>query len=251
MARPEPLAAVGAAAPAGSPGVTTAGIPDPAPAAAPSADEQFFAPAVLQPVVQAPSPPSRYAAGDAAMTSTRPEVQTIDLGRWIVGIGLALVVIAAAATAWFTFGPSAHAKPPAPVALAPRPPTEGLPTSLDAIVRIQAESTRHTALQTVEQIGSGDLEKLAATQPDYQWIAGTQTSTDSHVVSVAQNGATVVIAVAASNKDICAFGQWAPDVTPTYVTMAHEPKCMATAAPLDGWSTQAGGAASDLPDDNG
>jgi hypothetical protein len=35
------------------------------------------------------------------------------------------------------------------------------------------------------------------------------------------------------------------------VTMAHEPSCAAIDAPGGGWSTEAGGAASDLPDDNG
>jgi hypothetical protein len=32
--------------------------------------------------------------------------------------------------------------------------------------------------------------------------------------------------------------------------MAHEPSCSAVTAPTTNWSTEPGGAASDLPDDN-
>jgi hypothetical protein len=33
--------------------------------------------------------------------------------------------------------------------------------------------------------------------------------------------------------------------------MEHEPSCRAASAPAEGWSTEAGGAASDLPDPYG
>ncbi|MDQ1447757.1 MAG: hypothetical protein QOC79_728, partial [Actinomycetota bacterium] len=170
-------------------------------------------------------------------------------GRWFALIGV--VLAAAFATVWFTFGPGTGARHGTPVALAPRVPTAGLPTSLEAVVRIGAESTRRNALQTVEQVGNGDVASLANMQPNYKWLAGNERSTDSHVVSVAQNGDVVTIAVAASNHDVCAFGQWWPGATPQYVTMAHEPSCAAADAPGSGWSSEAGGAASDLPDDNG
>jgi hypothetical protein len=214
MARPAPFAPAGAT-------VT---------AAAPSAAEQFFAPAVLQ--------PTGRSGGRAKRT-----------GRRFALIGT--VAVAGVATVWFTFGPGTGAEREAPVALAPRAPTAGLPTSLEAVVRIASESTRRNALQTVEQVGNGDVASLANMQPDYTWLAGNERSTDSHVVSVAQNGAVVTIAVAASNHDVCAFGQWWPGATPQYVTMAHEPSCAAADAPRSGWSSEAGGAASDLPDDNG
>ena len=158
--------------------------------------------------------------------------------------------VAAVATAWFTFG-SASAPRPVPQVLAPRTPTAGLPTSLSAIVRIQAESTRRTALQAVEQVGRGDPTALAAMQPNYTWLPGGTPSADAHNVSVAQNAGVITIAVAASNHDVCAFGQWSAGGPAQYVTMEHQPTCDAFDAPSTGWSTQAGGAASDLPDDFG
>ena len=228
MAPPTPLAPVGAT-------VT---------APAPSAAEQFFAPAVLQPPVQLPPALPAYTVAPATREPTA------GARKWLVLIGMVAFVVAAVATAWFTLRPGA-AQLRTPVALAPRAPTAGLPTSLEAVVRMGAESTRRNALQAVEQVGSGDTASLASTQPDYKWFAGDEPSTDSHAVSVAQNASVVTIAVAASNHDICAFGQWWPGGTPRYVTMAHEPSCAAVNAPAAGWSSEPGGAASDLPDDNG
>src|SRR5262249_13685399 len=97
-----------------------------------------------------------------------------------------------------------------------------------------------------------DVGRLAAMQPNYTWVTGSDASKDPHTVSVGQLGSVVTIAVSGSNKDICAYGAWAPGGTPVYVTMAHEPSCMAsTATPIcPSWSTEPGGAASDLPDDN-
>ena len=231
MAPPAPFAPVGAA-------VTPA---------APSAEEQFFAPAVLQPPVQLPPSPHAWTVAPAATATAGAGAGA---GKWLALIGIVAFVIAAVATAWFTLRPGA-AQHPAPVALAPRAPTAGLPTSLEAVVRMGAESTRRNALQAVETVGTGDTASLASTQPDYKWFAGDEPSTDSHAVSVAQNASVVTIAVAASNHDICAFGQWWPGATPQYVTMAHEPTCAAVNAPATGWSSEPGGAASDLPDDNG
>ena len=163
---------------------------------------------------------------------------------------MVVFVLAAVATAWFTIRPSAAAKHQTPVALAP---------ASDA--RPADQPRRHRAgrggideahrLQAVADVATGDRGALAAAQPDYTWIAGNQPSTDSHTVSVAQNPGNVVIAVAASNHDVCAFGKWAPNARPVYVTMAHEQTCAAVNAPSIGWSPQAGGAESDLPDDNG
>ena len=234
MAAPAPVVPVGA----------------PVASAGPSTEEQFFAPAVMQAAVQFPprleheygrpagSGSSMYGGGGA--------------GRWVLLGGMVVFFIAAVATMYFTFHPGAGAHTQEPVVLAPRAPTEGLPTSLDAIVRIQAESTRHTALQAVEVVGSADPGALSNSQPNYQWVAGTQPSTDAHVVSVAgsANG-TVTIAVSASNHDICAFGQWTANGVAQYVTMAHLPSCAAVNAPQTNWSSEAGGAASDLPDPNG
>jgi hypothetical protein len=212
--------------------------------ATPSVDEQFFAPAVYQAPIKVDQPTI-----PAYTHNTR--VAGSGAGKWIALAGMVFFVFAAIATAWFTIRPSAAAKHPTPVALAPRVPTQGLPTSLDVIVRVEAESTRHTALQAVADVATGDRGALAAAQPDYTWVAGSQPSPDSHTVSVAQNAGNVIIAVAASNHDVCAFGKWAPNATPVYVTMAHEETCAAVDAPATGWSPQAGGAESDLPDDNG
>ena len=60
-----------------------------------------------------------------------------------------------------------------------------------------------------------------------------------------------VIAVSGTNKDICAYGRWSAAAGPTYVTMAHVKSCTATSAPSNGWSTIAGGAAQDLPNELG
>jgi len=245
MAPPAPVATVGATVPASG---ATAGATAAAAAPELTAAEQFFAPAVLQPVVQWPAAPTPlYGRPDGGSGSTASS--SGDAGKWIASGAILVFVIAAVATAWFTFGGSAS-KPAVPVALAPRTPTEGLPTSLSAIVRIQAESTRHTALQAVEQVGGGDTSRLATMQPNYTWVSGTSPSVVPHTVSVAQNAGVVTIAVSASNHDLCAFGQWSAGGTTQYVTMEHEPSCAAADAPATGWSAQAGGAASDLPDDN-
>jgi hypothetical protein len=257
MARPEPLTPVGA--PAATAGATTGATAAPprgatAPTAptAPSEAEQFFAPTVLQPITQLPPaslPSSSSSYGSAGTARVAPR-DTVDAGKWIKLGGIVLFLIAAIATAYVTFG-SAAKKHQAPVVLAPKAPTNGLPTSLETIVRMEAESSRRNALQAVEQVGSGDVARLAAMQPNYTYIGGDQASKDPHTVSVLQNDSTIVtIAVSASNKDICAYGRWAQGGTPVYVTMAHEPSCSAATAPATGWSTEAGGAASDLPDDN-
>ncbi len=228
MARPAPFALEG----------TTVTV------AAPSTPEEYFAPAVLHPTAQLLPAAPAYANLSTASSGESARAA----GRWFALIGM--VGVAAVATVWFTFGPGTGAPHPA-VALAPRAPTAGLPTSLEAVVRIGAESTRRNALQTVEQVGNGDIVSLAKMQPNYRWLGGNERSTGSHVVSVVQNGGVVTIAVAASNHDVCAFGQWWPGAAPQYVTMAHEPSCAPADAPETGWSSEAGGAASDLPEDNG
>ncbi len=242
MAIPAPLAPAGATRTATA---TAAGATAGAAAvAAPSAAEQFFAPAVLQPITQMP-PAVPHAHPRAGTTSTD------SLRKWFLLFGMVAFMGAALATAWFTFRSSSGAKHQTPVVLAPAVPAAGLPTSLGAVVRMQAESTRRTAVQTIEQVGSGEVTSLAAIQPNFTWLAGEAPSTDSHAVSVAQSAGVVTIAVAASNHDVCAFAQWSPSVSPRYVTMAHEPSCAAVDAPTTGWSSEAGGAASDLPDANG
>jgi hypothetical protein len=257
MARPEPLAPVGAPAEgtgAASVGNAANAAASGAPAPGPMSEaEQFFAPTVLQtgPQLPATTATSAFPSPYRTIENSFDEPNGTQTSRnpIVVG-GVVLFLIAAIATAYFTLGPAAH-KHLTPVVLAPKPPTNGLTTSLDDVVRMVAESSRRNALQAVESVGSGDLTQLKLAQPNYTYIRGDQASTDPQTVSVAQNQSTVTIAVSGSNKDICAYGRWAPGSTPVYVTMAHEPACAATTAPNVGWSTEPGGAASDLPDDPG
>ncbi len=230
-----------------APAVVATGAGSTAAAGAPTAEEQFFAPAVLQPIVRLP--PSSTASGARSAPGSGISVGG-DAGKWIVLGAMLLFFVAAVATAYFTLKPAAKGAQ-TPEVLAPRTPTEGLPSGLGTVVRMQAESARRTALQTAEALGSGDLARLAAAQPGFQWVAGDRPSTDAHTVSVAPGAGVVTMAVAASNHDVCAFGQWTIGGTARYVTMGHQPVCAAINAPAEGWSSEPGGAASDLPDDPG
>jgi hypothetical protein len=232
MAAPAPVSPIGAAVAA--PG--------------PSTEEQFFAPVVMQPGAQMTAPSLEL---PVYTHSPRIAGSGGEMAKWFMLIGVVAFLFAAFAAMWYGLKPGASAASNKPVALAPKAPTAGLPTSLTDIVRIQAESSRRTAMQTIEAVGNADMAELANAQPSYEWIAGNQPSTDPHIVSVAKTAAGADLAVSGSNKDICAFARWAPDATPTYVTMANETTCSAANAPADGWSKEPGGAASDLPDDNG
>jgi len=175
-------------------------------------------------------------------------------GRSLVIGGVVLACVAGAAFSLISHG---HRQAPAsPVILAPAAPFVGIPTSLSAIVRIAAESSRHTALGTVmSEAGPGAAEvslgQLESAQPDYQWVASNQPSTTNTVISVASVPGADQIAVSGTNREICAFGRWSPIAGATYVTMDNMPRCDADAAPSTGWSPLAGGSAQDLPNDNG
>jgi hypothetical protein len=143
-----------------------------------------------------------------------------------------------------------------PTVLAPRPPDAGIPTSLSDVVRIAAESARHTALESViSAAGSGgaalSTSELQAEQPSYHWIAGDQPSTTNTVVSITSGTGIDVIAVSGTDKDICAFARWSPTTGSEYVTMAHVKNCAATNTPTTGWTTEAGGSAQDIPGPDG
>jgi hypothetical protein len=223
--------------------VVSVGTPAPA---GPSTEEQFFAPAVYRAPVIVAAPQSF----DSAPTP-RSDRAASGVGKWVALAAMVIFLVVAIAVAALAIHPGDKAKAQTPVVLAPRPPTPGLTPDLGVIVRVEAESARHTALQAVAAIGRGDPGALAAAQPDYKWVTGDEPSADPHTVSVVQNPDNVTIAVAASNHDVCAFGRWSNNVPPVYVTMAHQPSCAAVDAPANGWTTQAGGAASDLPDDLG
>jgi hypothetical protein len=169
------------------------------------------------------------------------------------------IVIIAVLAAAIVFGgyqlvrPHAHAKP-APEVLPPRAASAGIPSSLHDAVRIQAESTRKFAIQAVEQLASEEGRELTTTalaqmQPGYQWIAGVQPSTTSTMISFDDTQGVVTVAVSTSSREVCAFGRYTIGGGPSYVTMANLPQCRAIDAPAEGWSAEAGGAASDLPDE--
>jgi hypothetical protein len=166
---------------------------------------------------------------------------------------IAVLVAAIAFGGYQLLRPHAHAKA-APEVLAPRPASAGMPSSLHDAVRVQAESTRKFAIQAVEQLASEEGRELTATalaqmQPGYQWIAGNQPSTTSTMISFADTQGVVTVAVSTASREVCAFGRFTTIDGPSYVTMANLPQCRAVDAPVDGWSTEAGGAASDLPDE--
>jgi hypothetical protein len=169
----------------------------------------------------------------------------------IIGAVVAIAVVVGAVS----FIHSSHHTTPKPEVLAPRPATASIPGSLAAVTRQQAESTRHFALQAVEQAAAdGNIDQvtlrgLGQLQPGFQWIDGTQPSTTYNMVSVQVSQGLVTVAVSTPSKEVCAFGKWSPAAGPLYVTMANMPQCRALDAPADGWTTEPGGSTSDLPDD--
>ncbi len=207
------------------------------------------------PITRPDPPPEMAEAMFAPRLVAAPAPPTVP-NRSLRGPAIALGVIALFAIAtWFTMhhhGSSSHA---APQVLAPRPPSAGLPTNLDDVVRMRAESTRHTAMQAIEaETGAGgsvSVADLATRQPGYHWVDANTDSSDINAISIASDQGEVVIAVAASNHSICAFGRRRAPAPPEYVTMSNMPQCRAANAPNVGWSNEAGGAASDLPDDQG
>jgi len=52
-----------------------------------------------------------------------------------------------------------------------------------------------------------------------------------------------------SSRDLVVASRYTIGGGPSYVTMANLPQCRAIDAPAEGWSAEAGGAASDLPDE--
>ena len=149
-----------------------------------------------------------------------------------------------------------HHTPPGPVLLAPQAPFAGIPTSLSGVVRIEAESSRHTALSVVISAASPSgtpltLTQLASLQPGYQWVLGNVPSTTNTMISITSAPGIDTIAVSGTNKTICAYGRWSPAAGSTYVTMDHVQTCNAATAPATGWSTLAGGSAQDLPGEDG
>jgi hypothetical protein len=183
----------------------------------------------------------------APVASSRTSAQTI---------AIVVVAIIALGLAVSHFAHGGHHATSAPVVLAPQEPFAGLPTDLGAVVRIEAESSRHTALSVVISAASGTtamptLAQLTSLQPGYQWVAGTVPSTTNTMISITPAADGDVLAVAGTNHSICAYGRWSAAAGPTYVTMANVTSCTASSAPATGWSTMPGGTAQDLPSEDG
>ena len=190
---------------------------------------------------------------DPIITHAPPSMRTRFDARTIAIIAMALVITVAGI--WSLLPSGSHANPQ-PTILAARPPFAGIPTSLSDVVRIAAESARHTALMTVIDTAGASaapvtVTQLQAAQPSYQWVLGSVPSTTNTIVSITSGQGIDVIAVSGTDKDICAFGRWSPTVGTDYVTMAHVKVCSATNAPTTGWSALAGGDAQDLPGADG
>jgi hypothetical protein len=171
-------------------------------------------------------------------------------------IAIGAIVVAIVAAGVYSVVPRGSKPKEPPTVLAPRSPMAGIPTSLSDVVRIAAESARHTALTTViEAAGITGvpltLAQLQSEEPSYQWVGGDEASTTNTVVSITSGTAIDVVAVSGTDRDICAFGRWSPNIGSEYVTMAHVDKCSATNAPTTGWSAQRGGSAQDLPGPDG
>jgi hypothetical protein len=170
-------------------------------------------------------------------------------------IAIGAIVVAIVAGGYSLIPRGGHAKQP-PTILAPRPPAAGIPTSLSDVVRIAAESARHTALMAVIELAGTTgaplaLSQLQSAEPNYEWVVGSEPSTTNTVISITSGTGIDVIAVSGTDHDICAFGRWSSSIAAEYVTMAHVKDCAATNAPLTGWSAQRGGSAQDLPGADG
>ena len=259
---PAPPVAVRAGPVAGS--LNGHAIPPPPPplppyratAAPPPVDTSFGAPddaliAGARP--RAATPDTMLPAIDPVITHAAANTKLHWGARTIAIVGVAALLVIAGIYSMIPAGK--HARP-APVVLAGRPPFGGIPTSLSDVVRIAAESARHTALSAViDAAGTSGaaltLTQLASSVPDYQWVDGNQPSTTDTIVSITSGQGIDVLAVSGTDRDICAFGRWSPTLGSDYVTMAHVTGCAAVNAPTTGWSQLPGGSNQDLPSVDG
>ncbi len=208
---PEPAAATAPAAYADAAATTTA------------VDDRFFAPTTFTP---------------ATFTAAPAEKKRFPVAAVIVA--LALLVIAVLVFHTFGAGSSAHASK-APVALAPLSDgDQGLPSLADA-VRAQAEGGRSRAFADVNQAltaspaGRVDVAMLRQVDATIEFVSGDQSSKDPKQASFAQTNDTVVVAVSAASKDVCAYERQVGANDPEVVTMGNVSSCRADDAPATGW----------------
>jgi hypothetical protein len=220
---PVPSAPLGAHAP----------VEAPTPPKPPTGDDRFFAPTVLEPVA-VKTPPAERKRGPV----------------FVAIIALALLVLVGGVFALTRSGGSSGSE--TPVAMPPHGPSNGMPSSLADVVRIQAESSRQIAMSAIAQATQQDATaldpaRLAQIAPSLTWKAGSESSKSPHEVSFAQDGSVTTIALAASSKDVCAYGRFEPGAVSQYVTMLNDTSCRAVDAPEGGWSALPGGSSADLP----
>ena len=203
-----------------------------------------------------PGAPPRDVGPDTMLPLVEPIITVAPTRRARVDGRKLLVALVATAcvlgAAFSLMSSGGHHTPPGPVLLAPQAPFAGIPTSLSGVVRIEAESSRHTALSVVISAASPNgvpltLTQLTSLQPGYQWMLGSVPSTTNTMISITSAPGSDVIAVSGTNRTICAYGRWSPAAGSTYVTMDKVQTCSAATAPANGWSTLPGGSAQDLP----
>ena len=174
------------------------------------------------------------------------------MGKWITLIAMVVFVISAVGAAMFVLKPSATAAHQTPEVLAPRRADRG---SADQPRLHRARFRRSRRGAPRSRRWSRSAAAISANSRTCSRTTSGSRATRRRATRTSsplrQNAGSVTIAVAASNHDVCAFGQWTPDGAVRYVTMAHETACAAVNAPSIGWSSEPGGAASDLPDNIG
>jgi hypothetical protein len=216
--------------------------------------------AMPAPAPAAAAPASSFAGVDTMLPDIEPTIRLAPQappranGRTIAIVAIATVCLIGAAFSLLSRG--GHHAAAAPVILTPQAPFAGIPTSLSGVVRIEAESSRHTALSVVISAANPSgtpltITQLTGLQPGYQWVEGNVASTTNTMISITSAAGIDTVAVSGTNHTICAYGRWLPGAGSTYVTMDNVKTCNATTAPTTGWSTLAGGTAQDLPDENG
>jgi hypothetical protein len=193
--------------------------------APPPADDRFFAPARFVPVPVAPPAERRPARRVGPLAAVV-----------IVVVVCACAGAAYAAVRALASGSGASA----PVALPPVAESEGMPGLADAF-RVQAEASRQRAFvvaaqATAEAPGVLDAASLQRLDPSLTWVGADASSTGPTVVSFAQAGDSIVVAVANTAGNVCAYGRLPLAGIGEYVTLGNVETCRAADAPSSGWT---------------
>jgi hypothetical protein len=223
-----PAAPTAPLAPVAAPPHTPAGAPAAAPVSAPTAtavDDRFFAPTTFTPTT----------------FTTAPEEHNKRVPTVAIIVALALVVAGVLAFHVFTSSGSGADTAKTPVVLAPLADgDQSLPSLADA-VRAQAEGARSRAFNDLNQVisaspnGRADANMLKQADGSIEFLDGSVASKNSKQASFAQSADTMVVAVSAASKDVCAFQRQVGSGDPEVVTMGNDSSCKADDAPTAGW----------------